>query len=358
MDEATLRRRRLIANGLSGRGIGGDVAATAKRLVGLQGQERRAAELAWQPRSREVTRADVVKALDAPAAAEVGPRLVRTWLMRGALHVAAADDAAWLLHLLGPLFVAKGQRRRDQLGLNEKICLRAMAILRERLQGATALTRQELAAALSAEQVPVEGQSLYHLLYRAGLERVICLGAERNGEQTFVLAEEWIRIEAAAGETKPKDAAVRLARRYLAGYGPARAEDFSAWSGLGVRQARPAIEAAGRLLPGSSELFFESREPMAEEAAMEGVEARLLPAYDSFLLAYSQRTLVAPQFAREIHPGGGVIKPTLLLNGVAAGTWRMQEGKVVLSLFEPLDAHKERAAEQAAAEMEAYVAGQ
>jgi hypothetical protein len=40
-------------------------------------------------------------------------------------------------------------------------------------------------------------------------------------------------------------------------------------------------------------------------------------------LGYRDRRLsVAPEYARHIHPGGGILHPTLLVDGRAQGVWR------------------------------------
>lgn len=341
---------------MEGGGIEGGVEGVVERLVGVQGQERGAAELAWQPRSRGLVQADVTRALDG-VEQEGGQALVRTWAMRGTLHVLAAADVGWLLDLLGPIFVARGRRRRKQLGLDDATYERGVAILREALHGGKGMTRAEIAARLEAEGVAVEWQALYHLLARAGLEAVICYGAERAGEQCFVLLDEWAPFEQ---EEMSHEAAVqRLARRYLAGYGPASAQDFASWSGLGVREARSGLEAVGERLAAGGEALFdlESGESW-EEPAGAPLQARLLPAYDSFLLGYASRSLVVrPAYERAVHPGGGVIRPALLVGGVAAGTWRLRKGRVELSLFAPLQGEAAEAAAQAVVAMEAYVAG-
>lgn len=50
---------------------------------------------------------------------------------------------------------------------------------------------------------------------------------------------------------------------------------------------------------------------------------RLLPSYDTYLLGYRGRDLaVAPQHARRVHPGGGLLRPVVLVNECAAGAWR------------------------------------
>jgi len=36
---------------------------------------------------------------------------------------------------------------------------------------------------------------------------------------------------------------------------------------------------------------------------------------------------VPPTYAREIHPGGGVLRPALMVDGCAAGTWHLKQNK-------------------------------
>lgn len=68
---------------------------------------------------------------------------------------------------------------------------------------------------------------------------------------------------------------------------------------------------------------------------------RLLPAYDTYLLGYRTRDLVlAPEHGRRVHPGGGVIRRAVLVDGRVAGTWssmRRPEGmQITVEPFEHL----------------------
>ena len=350
LNEEQIRHLRLRANGLVRVGDT-HVAQVAARVCGLQAQERAAAELAVQPRALDPLLGgprlrDVQADLDAAPDGRRGA--VRTWAMRGTIHLLAAEDVAWLLALLGPVFVKKGQRRRNRLGLDEATCARATALLRDFLSDETALTRAELAEKLGAEDMPVQGQALYHLLYRAGLEGVICFGPDRAGEHTFVLLEDWLGIDALLQGEDP--AATRLARRYLQGYGPATINDFARWSGLGMRQARNAFETLLASQPSDvlevqdqtgQNLFVSTGQvDWLDEPQPEGIMVRFLPAYDSFLLGYESRAfIVSETYARRIHPGGGVIHPTILLNGRAVGVWRLRRNRgqntVETTPFEP-----------------------
>ena len=85
--------------------------------------------------------------------------IVRTWCMRGTLHLLAAHDLQWLLSLHGPEFIRKSKRRYEQLGLSEEICIKAVEAIRNILTSESPLTRAELAEKLSKIGIPTEGQA-------------------------------------------------------------------------------------------------------------------------------------------------------------------------------------------------------
>jgi len=66
---------------------------------------------------------------------------------------------------------------------------------------------------------------------------------------------------------------------------------------------------------------------------------RLLPRFDTYLLGYQNRDLVVPlQYAKRINAGGGILHPTLLVDGRAAGTWKSKLQKNHLEVIvEPFD---------------------
>src|SRR5438876_5917013 len=94
------------------------VVQVVKEMCGIQAQDASAATLAVRARSAGLVVADVEQA-------RVQDRtLIRTWGPRGTLHLLASDDIGWLLPLFGPVFVAGDRRRREELGLDEDICVR------------------------------------------------------------------------------------------------------------------------------------------------------------------------------------------------------------------------------------------
>jgi hypothetical protein len=295
------------------------VADLVRHLGGAQAQDPSAAALALRVRGTGLVTADVERA-------RIQERsIVRTWAMRGTLHLVAAEDLGWLLPLLGPIFVQGNRRRYAELGLDEDVSARAIRLIRDALASQGPLTRAELVARLAARGIRAEGQAAPHILGRAALEGHVCLGPDRDGKLTYVLLDDWVEQ---GSSLLPDAALVELARRYLAAYAPVGPEDLAAWSGIRIGQARAAwqgiadelveVEGAGgpAWLPKTHAAWLEESPPPAPVV-------RLLPSFDVYLLGYRGRDLaVAPEHARRVHPGGGVLRPTLLVDGRAAGTWR------------------------------------
>ncbi|HMA33773.1 MAG TPA: winged helix DNA-binding domain-containing protein, partial [Chloroflexia bacterium] len=256
----------------------------------------------------------------------------------------AAADVRWLLALLGPIF-DRPSRRRQELGLDIATCARGVEVICALLAEEGPLTRAALGPRLAARGLPTAGQALIHLLGHAAWQGAICQGPDQAGEPAYVLLDDWVP----AGPTlAPAEATLALVRRYLAGYAPAGPADFAAWSGLprGPAQAAwaallpelIAVEVAGRpaWLPAGRAAWLDAPPPAAPLV-------RLLPAFDTYLLGYQSRALaLAPEYASRIHPGGGLIHPTVLVDGQVAGAWRMQRRRagwdVVVAPFAALPA--------------------
>ena len=308
-----------------------------RSLCGVQAQDRRSATLAVRPRSRDLVAADVEHA-------RVRERsIVRTWCMRGTLHLVATSDVPWLLDLHGPVFAAAGRRRRAELGLDEESSTNGTRAIREILSGGEPRTRAEIASALKPRGVPTEGQATYHLLRLAALEQTICFGPDLEGEPTHVLLDEWVRPGQPA---TPKHPEAELARRYLAAHGPVAPDDLAAWSGL----RKACIRAAWNQI--KDELIeitvgtwtgwmLGSLRAWLDELPVGQPAVHLLPAYDSYLLGYRSREFAVPaRHAKRVHPGGGLLRPVMIVDGVARATWRTRRMPdrlvVVVEPFEKL----------------------
>lgn len=315
------------------------VAGIVKALCGIQAQDAPAAALAVRARSVGLLAADVEHA-------RVQERsIIRTWGMRGTLHLLATEDPGWLLPLLGPLLIAASRRRSAELGLDEDAYTRGVRAIRDALASQGPLTRAELVKYLDRRGIRTEGQAKAYLVYRAALEGFICLGPDRGAKPTYVLVDDWI-TRPRATSLPPEEACAELARRYLAAYGPAGPEDFAAWSGLPISQARAAWRrVTDRLLRATTLPYdvwmLDANLAWLDESPPDAPLVRLLPAFDTYLLGYWSRDLAVPsQYAKRINAGGGIIHPTVLVDGRVVGTWKSkrQKDRLVVSIepFEPL----------------------
>jgi hypothetical protein len=277
----------------------------------VQAQDLRAARLALRARAPGLV------------ASDVGPGLVRTWLCRGTLHLVAAGDWPWLHAITAPRSLTSSTRRLAQLGAAPGDAERIVALVGE--EGP--LTRREIAARLGSDPSPRavgSGPSrsgggltpsrsgggltpaLPHLLHRAALHGRVVMDGER-----------FVRVD----PPPPVDrdtALAELARRYLRGHGPATAADLAGWAGLPLRDARAGLAAIARELVQHGDLV----DLAAREPAEGALGPRLLPAFDPYLLGWRDRSFaVPPALAKRVHPGGGIIRATATIDGVAVGTW-------------------------------------
>ncbi|WP_028062191.1 DNA glycosylase AlkZ-like family protein [Solirubrobacter soli] len=233
---------------------GGDV---LRHLLAVQAQDLRTPERALAVRG---------------GALDDGMRI--TWLMRQTLHLVSADDLEWLHPLFAPRMEATNVRRLKQLGVTDPDAYVARIVAR------VPATRAELKAELG-----VEGQGFVHLLARAAMQGHVVQDVERR----FI---PWAPREI------DRDAALdELARRYGACHHGASRDDLAYWSGLPKRDCRE---------PGPC---------LVEDGPVPRVD---LPAYDELLLGWKDRSPTVPAaLAKQVHPGGGIIRAVTLVDGVA-----------------------------------------
>jgi hypothetical protein len=294
-----LRRYRLAAQRLTPPAAA-DVAAAAGAVVGVQAQDVRAAGLALSSRVPGLSRAGVD-----------GSGLVRTWTVRGTVHLIDAEDVPWLDAVLGPRnrahFEAAMRKRGDYevaAGMLDDI----VALLGER-----PLDRASLLDELARRGHATLGQRSVNVLMPWAAAQGLVAG----------LPDGRYRAAQRPPSVEGDLALATLAGRYLGGYGPATAADLAWWSGLPLSTARRALaalehaEAAGDLLalPGT----FDAAPPPAPGAL-------LLAAFDTTMLGWrSREPLVAAAHDGHVQHGGGMLRPVVLIDGRAAGTWALRQ---------------------------------
>jgi len=310
-----------------------DPVDVALLTAGIQAQDPRAGRLGFRARSARLRGTDVDRARTEERS------IVRTWAMRSTMHLLATEDASWILPLFDAGLVADSRRRLGQLGLDARAQDKALEAIRKALESDGFLGRGELVARLGRIGIEIDAPRRVHLFRLATGEGVAILGPDSGSETLLAVARDWV------GERQPHDraaAVAELTRRYLGAFGPATEADFAGWSGLPLRDVRAGLARIGSELvevrvgkERAWSLRGGARRPRARIV-------RLLPAWDNYLMGHRDRDFIAsPERWQRIMPGGGLIRPTIVVDGAAAGTWSMWRNagtvQVELDPFAELD---------------------
>lgn len=137
------------------------------------------------------------------------------------------------------------------------------------------------------------------------------------------------------------EALVHLARRYLAGFGPATPLDLTQFSLLGRPVSRQALAALEDELVHLEGPDGEDLVDLADAPRPPGdvrAPARLLPMWDQALLSHADRArIVPPEHRSTVLRRNGDCLPTVLVDGRVAGVWRATEAGIEITALERLD---------------------
>jgi hypothetical protein len=200
------------------------------------------------------------------------------------------------------------------------------------------LTRIELREPIARAGVRTEGQALVHLLMSACLEGLAVRGPMIGREHAYALVADWL------GDPRHVDrdsALAELARRYLAGHGPADERDLAKWAGLTLRDSRAGLNAIASELDLRSDGLVDLAD---REPASPMPPPRLLGAFDPVLMGWTSRIPITGRHDSSI-VGGGIFRPIALIGGRAVATWKLPAKEVVLEPFVRLTATEAAALE-------------
>ena len=293
-----------------------DPAAAVRWMLAMQGQDLPGAKWSVGLRVPGSTIQDVHDAFDRGD-------IIRSWPMRGTLHVVAAEDIGWMLELTAGRTLQSLRTRHRELGLDESTVAIAEKAAVELLEGGRSATRAELFAAFEAAGIDTAGQRGPHLLGRLHQDRLLCLGPMRGNEQAVVLLDEWVPTP----RVYERDEALgEFVRRYFVSHGPATMRDFTWWTKLPVRDAKVGLAIAQSAL---EEVVIDGISHWMSPGLSErpASEVHALPGFDEFLLGYQDRgAALAPEHAQRIVPGGnGMFLSTIVVKGQVVGTWRRRK---------------------------------
>jgi DNA glycosylase AlkZ-like len=172
-----------------------------------------------------------------------------------------------------------------------------------------------------------------HLLALAAQRGLIVRGPMHGREQAYVLTEDW--LGSSAPPIDRAKALGELARRYLAGHGPAGDRDLSKWSGLSLTECRTGLASISSELANRSDDLLSLRRRQAVKGRTPVPPPRLLGAFEPLLLGWNGRQeIVGDHWPKLVR--GGMISAFALVDGRAAASWRIEGRTIEITPFGPI----------------------
>lgn len=313
------------------------VAAVVRRLCGVQSQVASYAELCVRVRRRNSKAGEVAHALSEG-------RIIKTWAMRGTLHLLTPEDAGAFLSLIAAGRSWERPSWQSYFGVTPKQLDALREVVRDAL-GGKALTRGELIEAVIARRGYGHlGDALRSgwgtLLKPYAWQGDLCFGPGQGARVTFTTpraaSSRW------AGVPEPDEAAPVAIASYLRAYGPANADAFSHWIGpgrIGKRRVQAWFEALGPRLAEvevGGERAYVLAEDLDELMSTRPTRAlRLLPGFDQFVMGpgTGDGHVVTARRRTAVSKQSGWIAPVVLAGGVVRGTWGLAGNRVQVAWF-------------------------
>ncbi len=313
------------------------VAGVVRRLCGVQTQVASSAELAVRVRRETSRPGEVNRALSAG-------RLIKTWAMRGALHLLTPQEGAAFLSLMTAGRSWERQSWQRYFGMTPKMMDLLRGAVRDALDGAP-LTREELVAAVIRRRgLKHVGEGLRSgwgtLLKPLAWQGDLCFGPSRGARVTFMRPQDassrW------AGVPDPDEAAPIAIVAYLGAYGPATIDAFGTWlSGgwFGKRQLRTWFGALGDRL---AEVDVDGKRAYVLAKDLDELVStkptsvvRLLPGFDQYVLGpgTGDHHVVPAARRAAVSKQAGWISPVVVAGGVVRGIWELDGEQVRVAWF-------------------------
>jgi hypothetical protein len=306
-----------------------DAVAAVHRVVALQAQEPASPYLALWNRVEGFDATDLQGAFTHQA-------VVKAQLLRITLHAVDVADYPAFHRAMSPSLRAARlhDRRFTRTGLSSAD---ADALTPEVLAyAATPRTNAEAEAWLDERLGPTEKPGVWW----AFRQFAPIVHAPTGGPWSFGPRPAYVAARARPDGIDEGTAVATLVRRYLEGFGPASIQDIAQFSTIYRPPIKRAIESLGdgvvRLEgPGGEELYDVPGGMLPPEDSP--APPRLLPMWDSVLLAYKDRSRIVPDdYRKQVMRSNGDVLPTLLVDGQVAGVWRPLDGAIEASAFHPL----------------------
>ncbi len=296
------------------------LADALEQTAGLQAQSAPAMYVGLWTRLEGFARPTLTRALEQR-------RVVLGTLMRSTLHlVAAADYWPFALAIRRP-------RRRAWLSTVRGVLAPHMAAAARQLRrelGEGTLHRRDIEALLGKSRASGVG-------FWLDLVRVPPSGTwDHPRASVYAAAESWLPPPTLT----TAHALQHLLHSYLRAFGPAPRRDIAAWAGLNVVDLVPALAELElvEFRDEQGELLLDVADGLLPDPQTPA-PVRFLPVWDATLLGHTRRTGILPEQhrARVFNAKLAHGVATFLVDGVVAGSWRYDHGRVITEPWAPLD---------------------
>jgi hypothetical protein len=331
LNRATLRRQLLLER----RRL--SPAAVIERLVGMQAQWPPAPYVGIWARAAGFRRAALERQLASGA-------VVKATAMRQTLHLVTRRDYGLIRAAMSETNFPWESSQAKRLARSVRSLAEAGPMTTE--DGLAHLEREHGLTGIGARRALRYARASAHVLHHH--ETALW---QARPEGRFVALEQPEAHE-------PTEARAEMLRRYLAAFGPASRRDMVAWSMMHVPEIQRALDRLELRRfrdEGGRELLDLPRAPLPDPGIPAPV--RFLPKWDNLLLAFADRTRVLPEpYRKKVIRVNGDVAQTFLVDGLVAGTWRIESGRIVLEPFAPLSRDARRELEDEAERLAAFAA--
>lgn len=291
--------------------------------VAIQAQVMGSAELAVQARIDGLNRDDVKDALWRDRT------LVKTWAMRGTLHLVAADELPELVAGLGtrinwtrPVWLRYFEVTLDEMhalqdGIGDVLTDRPMT---------RAALGQALAEKLGNEAFADRVTSSWGTFLKPAASRgYLCFGPDDGRNVTFVDPRAW--LGRAMPEPSPDALAAIIERQLRAFPGSSKGELARWWGVQGGATLRKPIASLGdrvtELVVDGTRVLVLTDDLDALAAVEPSTTVRLLPGFDPYTLGLQKEAEPLLPIARRplVSRTAGWISQVLVVGGAVQGTW-------------------------------------
>lgn len=264
-------------------------------------------------------------------------KIIRTWSLRGTLHLMRTADAAVMWSAFGPEWATRWGSYLNQHVTQYDKQLISEAVLSSLSDGPK--TREQLKADLNAS-LKFEPSLIDYLLSPWGgilkdlsYKRMVIHGNPLERDIAFHLTSSWLQDQPDIYHIYDQEEALGLILlRHLQAYGPARAEDFAYWSGITVTLAKKILKNSSADLISIGDMY-DSKNIYRTSNTEAIPTVKLLPKFDPLLLGDKDKFYLESEHYKKNYSAAGHVHPAVLINGKIAGTWKVKGKKVEMRLF-------------------------